>query len=102
MGLGFEEVAAFSSGRSSGRGQQPQAASESETQLTNYLTKSSTRVKFGRRGGDVGCFTWPRGISVNEDGEIVVADSSNHRQERHYTIYTIHPIAAIGCALERN
>jgi len=79
MGLGFEEVAAFSSGRSSGRGQQPQAASESETQLTNYLTKSSTRVKFGRRGGDVGCFTWPRGISVNEDGEIVVADSSNHR-----------------------
>lgn len=79
MGLGFEEVAAFSSARSSGRGQQPQAASESETQLTNYLTKSSTRVKFGRRGGDVGCFTWPRGIAVNEEGEIVVADSSNHR-----------------------
>ena len=61
--------------------QQPQAARESETQLTNYLTKSSTRVKFGRRGGDVGCFTWPRGIAVNEDGEIVVADSSNHRSD---------------------
>jgi len=79
MGLGFEEVAAFSSGRSSGRSHQPQAATTSETQLTNYLTKSSTRVKFGRRGADAGCFTWPRGIAVNEDGEIVVADSSNHR-----------------------
>jgi len=79
MGLGFEEVAAFSSGRSTGRSHQPQAASASETQLTDYLTKSSTRVKFGRRGADVGCFTWPRGIAVNGDGEIVVADSSNHR-----------------------
>lgn len=79
MGLGFEEVAAFSSGRSTGRAHQPQAANASETQLTDYLTKTSTRVKFGRRGGDVGCFTWPRGIAVNEDGEIVVADSSNHR-----------------------
>lgn len=78
IGLGFEEVAHLSTGRS-GRGQQPQAATESETLLTNYLEKGTSWLKFGRRGADSGCFTWPRGVAVTDEGDIVVADSSNHR-----------------------
>lgn len=31
------------------------------------------------RGSEAGCFTWPRGLAVDPDNSIVVADSSNHR-----------------------
>jgi hypothetical protein len=33
----------------------------------------------GKRGSQIGCFTWPRGIAVGLNNNIVVADSSNHR-----------------------
>ena len=44
-----------------------------------YLQKKRLAFKIGVRGTEQGCFTWPRGIAVSPDNNIVVADSSNHR-----------------------
>ncbi|XP_051163660.1 RING finger protein nhl-1 isoform X3 [Leptopilina boulardi] len=44
-----------------------------------YLLKRRQLFKFGMRGSEAGCFTWPRGLAVGPDNSIVVADSSNHR-----------------------
>ncbi|XP_033220495.1 RING finger protein nhl-1 isoform X2 [Belonocnema kinseyi] len=44
-----------------------------------YLLKRRQLFKFGMRGSEAGCFTWPRGLAVGPDNYIVVADSSNHR-----------------------
>ncbi|XP_021948374.1 RING finger protein nhl-1 isoform X2 [Folsomia candida] len=44
-----------------------------------YMNKKKMVLKFGTRGSEAGCFTWPRGIACGLDGQIVVADSSNHR-----------------------
>ncbi|XP_014229405.1 serine-rich adhesin for platelets isoform X2 [Trichogramma pretiosum] len=44
-----------------------------------YLLKQRQLFKFGMRGSEAGCFTWPRGLAVGPDNSIVVADSSNHR-----------------------
>lgn len=44
-----------------------------------YLSKKKMVLKFGSRGSDSGFFTWPRGIASGPDGNLVVADSSNHR-----------------------
>jgi tripartite motif-containing protein 71 len=44
-----------------------------------YLQKQSLLMTFGSRGSQPGLFTWPRGIAVGPDNNIVVADSSNHR-----------------------
>ncbi|MGH0117623.1 UNVERIFIED_CONTAM: hypothetical protein FKN15_041815 [Acipenser sinensis] len=47
--------------------------------LLLYQLKGAMRCKFGSRGSDLGHFTWPRGVAVTPEGNIVVADSSNHR-----------------------
>ncbi|GFR26853.1 RING finger protein nhl-1 [Trichonephila clavata] len=44
-----------------------------------YMQKGKSCIKFGTRGTDIGCFTWPRGVTVGNDNNIVVADSNNHR-----------------------
>ncbi|GFY68493.1 RING finger protein nhl-1 [Trichonephila inaurata madagascariensis] len=44
-----------------------------------YMQKGKSCIKFGTRGTDIGCFTWPRGVCVGNDNNIVVADSNNHR-----------------------
>ncbi|PRD32945.1 UNVERIFIED_CONTAM: nhl-1 [Trichonephila clavipes] len=44
-----------------------------------YMQKGKSCTKFGTRGTDIGCFTWPRGVCVGNDNNIVVADSNNHR-----------------------
>ncbi|GIX82455.1 RING finger protein nhl-1 [Caerostris extrusa] len=44
-----------------------------------YMQKGKSCIKFGTRGTDNGCFTWPRGVCVGNDNTIVVADSNNHR-----------------------
>uniref|UniRef100_A0A1L8DSH5 Putative ring finger protein nhl-1 isoform x2 n=1 Tax=Nyssomyia neivai TaxID=330878 RepID=A0A1L8DSH5_9DIPT len=46
---------------------------------TQYLQKRRQLFQLGGRGSEPGCFTWPRGIAVSPDNNIVVADSSNHR-----------------------
>lgn len=43
------------------------------------MLKRRQLYKFGMRGSEAGCFTWPRGLAVGPDNSIVVADSSNHR-----------------------
>lgn len=43
------------------------------------MLKRRQLFKFGMRGSESGCFTWPRGLAVGPDNSIVVADSSNHR-----------------------
>ncbi|XP_015608965.1 RING finger protein nhl-1 isoform X5 [Cephus cinctus] len=54
------------------------AAAGSSTR-SQYLLKRRQLFKFGMRGSEAGCFTWPRGLAVGPDNSIVVADSSNHR-----------------------
>ncbi|KAF7399548.1 hypothetical protein HZH68_008140 [Vespula germanica] len=54
------------------------AAAGSSTR-SNYLLKRRQLFKFGMRGSEAGCFTWPRGLAIGPDNTIVVADSSNHR-----------------------
>lgn len=46
---------------------------------SQYLQKQRLLIKIGSRGSEPGNFTWPRGIAVGPDNNIVVADSSNHR-----------------------
>ncbi|XP_059613712.1 RING finger protein nhl-1 isoform X2 [Phlebotomus argentipes] len=46
---------------------------------TQYLQKRRQLFQLGGRGSEPGSFTWPRGIAVSPDNNIVVADSSNHR-----------------------
>lgn len=43
-----------------------------------YMHKGKSTLKFGTRGSEPGCFTWPRGVAAGQD-VIAVADSSNHR-----------------------
>ena len=57
-------------GSQGGLGSQPKA---------QYLQKQGLVLKFGSRGSQPGFFTWPRGIAVGPENNIVVADSSNHR-----------------------
>lgn len=44
----------------------------------HYMHKGKSILKFGTRGSEPGCFTWPRGVAAGQD-VIAVADSSNHR-----------------------
>ncbi|XP_023228922.1 RING finger protein nhl-1-like [Centruroides sculpturatus] len=44
----------------------------------HYLQKGKPVLKFGTRGSEPGCFTWPRGVATGQD-VVAVADSSNHR-----------------------
>ncbi|UYV60909.1 nhl-1 [Cordylochernes scorpioides] len=44
-----------------------------------YTQKGKLTLKFGTRGSEPGCFTWPRGVTSGPDNTIAVADSSNHR-----------------------
>lgn len=50
-----------------------------ENPRSAYQQKRNVVMKIGMRGSAPGCFTWPRGIAVGPDNNIVVADSSNHR-----------------------
>jgi tripartite motif-containing protein 71 len=67
--------------------QQPAASQRSPVEelpkfnfsTNSYMNKKRLLFKFGSRGSDPGHFTWPRGIASGPDGQIVVADSSNHR-----------------------
>ncbi|KZC10427.1 RING finger protein nhl-1 [Dufourea novaeangliae] len=54
-------------------------SSTSNGRRSHYLLKRRQLFKFGMRGSEAGCFTWPRGLAVGPDNSIVVADSSNHR-----------------------
>ncbi|XP_038643919.1 RING finger protein nhl-1-like [Scyliorhinus canicula] len=47
--------------------------------LLHYQEKGCMKRKIGSKGSDVGHFTWPRGVAATLEGELVVADSSNHR-----------------------
>ncbi|XP_078085209.1 tripartite motif-containing protein 3-like [Mustelus asterias] len=47
--------------------------------LLHYQGKGHMKCKIGSKGSDLGHFTWPRGVAVTRGGELVVADSSNHR-----------------------
>ncbi|XP_070565829.1 RING finger protein nhl-1-like [Ptychodera flava] len=47
--------------------------------LVNYLLKGRSILRFGQKGGSDGNFSWPRGVAVLPDNQIVVCDSSNHR-----------------------
>nr|XP_039272513.1 RING finger protein nhl-1-like [Styela clava] len=49
------------------------------TTLWQYRSKGQVKKCFGMKGSDIGCMNWPRGIAATPDGNIVVADSSNHR-----------------------
>ncbi|CAG0891240.1 unnamed protein product [Cyprideis torosa] len=46
---------------------------------SQYLKKRKVMLMFGTRGSGQGAFTWPRGVAVTPENNIVVADSSNHR-----------------------
>ncbi|XP_072434502.1 tripartite motif-containing protein 3-like isoform X1 [Chiloscyllium punctatum] len=45
----------------------------------HYQEKGRMKCKIGSKGSDLGHFTWPRGVAVTLEGDLVVADSSNHR-----------------------
>lgn len=57
----------------------PPSIDFSNGRRSHYLLKRRQLFKFGMRGSEAGCFTWPRGLAVGPDNSIVVADSSNHR-----------------------
>ena len=42
--------------------------------------------KFGEFGSQVGQFTEPSGVAVNSDGDILVADTNNHRIQVHIQV----------------
>lgn len=46
---------------------------------SKYLNKRRQVFSLGSRGGEAGCFTWPRGVATGPGDIIAVADSSNHR-----------------------
>lgn len=47
--------------------------------VNNYQSKGRSLIRFGQRGNDTMEFTWPRGIAVTREDNILIADSSNHR-----------------------
>jgi len=64
-----------------GSATQSSSSNRSSSQVPRQ--KMVYHCKFGEFGSQVGQFTEPSGVAVNSDGDILVADTNNHRIQVH-------------------
>lgn len=76
----------FSMGPGGDAGQTSSLSSvaRSSSSQTVPRQKMVYHCKFGEFGSQVGQFTEPSGVAVNSDGDILVADTNNHRIQVNY------------------
>ena len=55
----------------------------SDVDSVSVLTPNGTKLRsFGTRGSGLGQFRYPRGVAVDDEGNILVADCDNHRIQK--------------------